>query len=205
MKGNYINEAKRRQIEAGLDEGLSICAVSRLSGCCVATVRRYIRLRGGKRGKCGCGDDPSHQGWCWYRYKQSPERQAFIATWEPIARGPAPRPIPAWPFERTSLEVDLVAAVNEAVPKWMFPDERDEVCQDLCVAVITGEIALDEVGASVKQFHAAVRRRYPTSHGPASLTQRTRRLSHGGAWTLLDVLADPSCDTEYLDQFEEVA
>ena len=43
----------------------------------VLTIFRDYEKRFGPR-LCVCGKDAKHQGWCWFRFKQSEARQAFM-------------------------------------------------------------------------------------------------------------------------------
>lgn len=65
---------------------------------------------------------------------------------------------------------DLVLAINDAVPaswpEWL----RADVCQDLVVAVLSGELKQDELHAeNVKEFSRAVFKMHPIKYGPLSL------------------------------------
>lgn len=65
---------------------------------------------------------------------------------------------------------DLVLAVNNAVPaswpEWL----RADVCQDLVVAVLSGELSKDELHReNVHKFSRAVFKMHPIKYGPLSL------------------------------------
>jgi hypothetical protein len=65
---------------------------------------------------------------------------------------------------------ELVRLVNAAVPA-SWPDFlRADVCQDLIVAILTGEISKDELHpGNVKEFSTRVFRMHPTKYAPISL------------------------------------
>src|SRR5688572_8718742 len=90
---NFLKQEKFEMLKAALAEGYGTRTVAKRVGCSHITVRRYIKL-GLPRGRCGCGDSASHRGWCFWRYQQSPLRQAFIGAWN-RARGSEPL---RWPF-----------------------------------------------------------------------------------------------------------
>jgi len=87
-------------------------------------------------------------------------------------RTPA-EPLPqVWPFVPEStgnIEHDLVAAVDAAVSKTIPEIIRQDVCQDLILAVLEGEVAMEALAGSSERYVKAVFRRYPTKYGPLSL------------------------------------
>lgn len=79
-----------------------------------------------------------------------------------------------WPFmltapAATESGATLVTLVDAIVPKTLPELVRQEVCQDLLLAVLEGEVTPDQLRGSIGQYIAEVFRRYPIKYGPLSL------------------------------------
>jgi hypothetical protein len=74
--------------------------------------------------------------------------------------------------------LDLLLAINQAVPKCLGESVRAEVCQDLAVAILDGTVDLEKIDGAVPRFIRAVRRRFPVKFGPLSLDQPAFRGSN---------------------------
>lgn len=83
-------------------------------------------------------------------------------------------------------EHDMLRAINAAVPKHLSPDLRADICQDLCVAVLCGDISLDNIKEGVKATIKEVRRMFPDKYGPLSLDAPMPGTEN---FTLLDTLS----------------
>ncbi len=123
-----------------------------------------------------------------------------IARWSPWSNQAWRRPhrgdgivVPeVWPFASDGLAgvdgFDLVLLVDAAVPKTLPEVVRQEVCQDLLLAVLDGTIAAQDLVGSAGEFTAAVFRRYPIKYGPLSLDAPAPWAGAGDARTLLETL-----------------
>lgn len=81
-------------------------------------------------------------------------------------------PALAYPFlasNRRTPERDLLRKVNAVVPHYLPPDRRADICQDLLVAVLCGDLDEDALGLSSKDFVKHVLRQFPTQFGDLSL------------------------------------
>jgi len=80
-----------------------------------------------------------------------------------------------YPFIRSvDLQVegmDLLIEINSLIPLVLPPQVREEVGQDLAVAILDGTLSMGEVKTSVPNFIKEVYRRYPTKYGMLSLDQ----------------------------------
>lgn len=66
-------------------------------------------------------------------------------------------------------EHDLLKLVNNAVPKWLHPDMRADVCQDLIVGILAGDFDKDNLKLPAKEMLKRVQKMFPTKYGPLSL------------------------------------
>lgn len=81
---------------------------------------------------------------------------------------------------------DLIALVNAAVPK-MLPDHiRADICQDLIVDILAGEISADDVKHNVKDYTRKVFEMHPLKYGNLSMDAP---LQGYDGMTLADVLS----------------
>lgn len=144
--GHYLDPKVAEELVNLLKMGLSHRHIQRRLGVGKGTVGRYEKLNGPF--KCPCGRERTHRGWCSERLRHSPLRQAFLAAWtgsEIVVGGKAragARPLLCldktvvaknWPYLRGAPgdSSELIAAVNDAVPRH-FPDhQRADICQDL--------------------------------------------------------------------------
>lgn len=86
-----------------------------------------------------------------------------------------PDPVLAYPFlarDRGTPEHVLLKKVNAAVPTWLPPDRRADICQDLLVAILCGDIEEELLEMSAKDFIRRVIRQHPTQFGDLSLDQK---------------------------------
>lgn len=66
-------------------------------------------------------------------------------------------------------EALLVMEVNDAVPKNLPEEIRSDICQDLIVAILSGDIHRDELYGSVREFTRKVQKMHPMKYGDISL------------------------------------
>lgn len=96
------------------------------------------------------------------------------ARLRPSRAGQQSRKIPAvWPFlsQAATREHELLLKVDCAVPKSLPHQMREDVCQDLIVSVLSGEVSIDQLQGSVAKHIANVFKMHPTKYGPLSLDQ----------------------------------
>lgn len=64
---------------------------------------------------------------------------------------------------------DLLLAVDRLVPKNISADSRADICQDMIVAILLGEISLDNLRDSTPQFVKRIYQQMPSKYGHLSL------------------------------------
>lgn len=98
----------------------------------------------------------------------------------------------AYPFlahrpKEGDAERRLVVDVNNAVPKHLPDWLRADICQDLIVAILSGEIRRDELQGSIKEYAAKVFKAHPIKYGPLSLDHP---IFDDGNTTLADTISN---------------
>lgn len=63
----------------------------------------------------------------------------------------------------------LLRKVNAAVPKYLDPDLRADICQDLMVGILCGDFSPDDLNLPAKEMTKRVKQMFPTKYGPLSL------------------------------------
>lgn len=77
--------------------------------------------------------------------------------------------LPAESKRRPRPEHEMLKAVSAAVPHNIPHDRRADICQELVLALLTGDIEISDLPTAVwKMFHK-VYKLHPTIHGPISL------------------------------------
>lgn len=66
---------------------------------------------------------------------------------------------------------ELLLAVNEAVPRSLPEQVRAEVCQDIIVAILSGEMDLGDIRKKASEYTRKVFRLFPDRYGPLSLDE----------------------------------
>lgn len=66
-------------------------------------------------------------------------------------------------------EHDLLRRVNAAVPKYLDPELRADICQDIIVGILCGDFAEDNLTLPAKEMTKRVQKMFPTKYGPLSL------------------------------------
>lgn len=82
------------------------------------------------------------------------------------------RPALIYPFlihDAGKPEHDLLRKVNEAVPRYLDPELRADICQDLVVGILCGDFSVDDLGLPAKEMTRRVRKMFPDKYGPLSL------------------------------------
>lgn len=82
-------------------------------------------------------------------------------------------------------ELSLMMEVNKAVPAHLPDWLRADICQDLIVAVLSGDITRDQIADGVKGYARKVFEMHPIKYGPFSLDAS---FSEDNENTLLDIL-----------------
>lgn len=63
----------------------------------------------------------------------------------------------------------LLKKVNAAVPKYLDPETRADICQDLMVGILCGDFDVDDLNLPAKEMTKRVQQMFPTKYGPLSL------------------------------------
>lgn len=113
----------------------------------------------------------------------------------------------AYPFVRhdcshAHMGQDMVAKVHEAVPKMLPHSIRADICQDVIVAVLNGEIEIENLKNEIKPFISRNFKLWPGRYGIVSLDAPMHELE---GKTLHDVLSsqayrDINGDDHYFDE-----
>lgn len=88
-----------------------------------------------------------------------------------VAKKPV-EPLPQfWPFlaEQPTDEHDLVMVIDGLVPKTLPEMVRQDVCQDLIVSVLGGEVSLGNLQDALPKHVRQAFKLYPSKYGPISL------------------------------------
>lgn len=87
---------------------------------------------------------------------------------KPEALPPLPQ---VWPFISGGPKDEhaMLLAIDAAVPRGLPEMVRQDVCQDLAVAVLTGDIDISDLVNNAGEFVKKVWRQYPLKYGPMSL------------------------------------
>jgi len=106
-------------------------------------------------------------------------RYLAVHGWTPEEReakwrakyGATPQPVATvWPFaaRRAPDEHEMLAAIDKATRG--IPEQwRQDVCQELAVAMLTGDVTLDTLNGAVKAYAARVYNQHPLKYGDISL------------------------------------
>lgn len=94
-----------------------------------------------------------------------------------------------YPYIREGEEIELLLLVNEAVPKTIPHEVRADVCQELLLSILTGELTretfIDHIGAYTREAYKQLGDKYKEISLDAPLYR------DGQTYTLLDTLAAP--------------
>jgi hypothetical protein len=180
---NLLKPEKESRVQALLAAGLTIRMVARQAGVARATVEKRAAAAVGLM--CPCGRPARHIGWCTFRVGLSPNRQLYYASC--AARSAARRaaqvrlePLAThYPFLTMAgpsiEECDILQAANSFVPKNLPEDIRGDICQDVCVAILTGDLLLANLSAvSIRPFITKFYRENKEKYGTLSLDSPRR-------------------------------
>lgn len=160
-------------------QGYSTRSVGEIIGLSKTSINRYRKfILGDKVIYCPCGAPSGHPYWCDFRVARSPARQAYYAKCAALSAirlaQVRPRQLPmltTWPYVRSFDNDDhaLLKYVNDLVPRNLPEHVRSDVCQDVLVDIVSGELTRDGVKSRLPEY---VRRAYkfmPSKFGPLSL------------------------------------
>jgi len=146
---------------------------------------------------CQCGKNARHQGWCHFRFIQSDSRQDWHKKWCARHAGsgkPRPPKNPRYTYVYPYIvgsateEHELLLLVNNAVSKQLPPEIRSDICQDILVALLAGDIGIDDLQKAVKDYTKRFWKEFGRKFGALSLDQP---LPGGDSDTpLRDLIAD---------------
>lgn len=91
---------------------------------------------------------------------------------------------------------DLLTSVHNAVPITIPEEIRNDLCQDLLVGILSGELLLSDIPKRLGEYTQHVFAQYPMKYGPLSLDAPVRE---GDERTLGEMLEDK----QYAEQWEE--
>lgn len=146
-------------MQALLAEGYSLRAISRALGVNRKTVDRYAaRLQ---PDRCPCGKPSRHKGFCGHRYLKSSHHREFIAKLEadwvepirPARRQKLSNIRTEYPYCLGRPSDDgraLLLSVNAVVSKWLPDHARADICQDLLLSLLEGDIRIHELTQSTR-------------------------------------------------------
>ena len=169
----FLPTSKIEEIKKLVAAGFSIRAIRERTGISTKAIQKYRRaLLAEKPMTCTCDRPLGHNGVCRQRYGKTPRRRAYI---ERVRRQTPVQPpsaaTPRWPFIPPGhpLRLPLLDAIDRAVPHAMPEHIRDDVCQELALAVLAGEIPEGDirvhVGSILKRVYALI----PMPYGTRSL------------------------------------
>ena len=84
-------------------------------------------------------------------------------------------------------EHELLMAINDAVPREIPEDRRADICQELAIAVLIGDVDVSQLGTAWKAMMSKVYKLHPTTWGPLSLDAPLPGTEN---FTLLDTLSE---------------
>ncbi len=109
-----------------------------------------------------------------WRYPYKGCKPRIINPFKEELRESLRQPLPTfYPFisSKVTEEHDLLLVVHNAVPKGLPAYHRDDICQDLLVAILDGSIRLENLPDEVSRFIKQAYKKFPTKYGPMSLEQ----------------------------------
>lgn len=121
----------------------AVAAAAGVSRYVVETVAALLFSRK-SRPNCPCGDSASHGGRCEWKDEGYRSRLQLRSSARAV-----------WPYLSAHNPDDgelLLVAVNRAVPKDLPEDIRADVCQDICAAVLSGDVAIENMTTEVPMF-----------------------------------------------------
>jgi hypothetical protein len=86
--------------------------------------------------------------------------------------------------------LELVAFVESIVPKSFNPHIRDDLLQDILVAVVSGELKVEQIAGSLQKYARDLYRMFPVLDGPQSMDTPIPAPNGEGRQTVSDTVAD---------------
>lgn len=162
-RGGWRIGDRREQIARCLRNGLSIRKTQQIVKAHSETILRVKRSLGIIPAVyCGCGRVNNHAGWCAFKVAESPARQLYYQlcaersalTLARVIERKAAEPLLVWPYLRdlSNPEFRLLRLVNDSVSRTLPEHVRADVCQEILMAVISGEISDRDVPVYVPTF-----------------------------------------------------
>lgn len=84
-------------------------------------------------------------------------------------------------------EHDLLVAVHNVVPQGLPKQHREDICQDIIVAILEGKLNLENLKDEVPAFIKQAYKQFPTKYGPLSID---RPISYDDDRLLRDMLSE---------------
>lgn len=185
--GNFVEPYIVDAIQNCVREGMTIRPIMQQLEIAKGTVERYrnLLLISEPNLRCKCGAPIGHRGWCHERVKSSPARQIFLANWQPNRiyihtqrkTDPSEKPLPLlrWPFMVGHRELPpFLIEIERIVPKTLPEHIRADVCQELSVSILSGEINEVHIPFVWRDVMKRVYKMHPGKYGPVSLDQPIR-------------------------------
>jgi len=181
---NFIQKEKISQIYDFFRAGEGIIPVSRLVGVAKRTAQSYRKrlILSEPKLLCPCGKPLGHTEWCSFRFAKSPARQKFIYETWPLTRPirekkpkiPIEKSFPflRWPFLISGRDLpSYVKQINDVIPKTLPEYIRADVCQEMALAILEGQITEEEIPANAREYIKQIYKRYSEKWGTLSLYQ----------------------------------
>lgn len=192
---NVLSKDKIERLEALFAAGFTIRQAARKANVNRQTAQRYQAK--GPIFLCPCGKPKTHKGWCKIRVAKSPNRQKFLERFASggIKRSTRKR----WQREQvdanTTVELllslrrdrairlsqlratraqsisasEMIERVLNSLPTSLPQDVRDEIKQDLFVAILEGSVDFVQIKAAIPEYIRRYYAMYPSKFGPLSL------------------------------------
>ena len=163
---NVLPQIKIDQVKTMFSDGFGIRSIMTEAGVARGTAARYRKLLLEDKGivLCACGRRIGHKGWCSVRVERSPLRQEFLAT-HPIfgatrvSHARVKKPIfkldrfLRWPYVVYGKNIpDIVIKVHEAVPLTIPEKMRPDICQDIIMDILAGELDISMVATLIARY-----------------------------------------------------
>jgi hypothetical protein len=89
--------------------------------------------------------------------------------WTPRSTQPLNYPYLIHKPQDGNLERTMMLAVNAAVPRGLPDFLRADICQDLIVAILSGDIKIEDLRGSVREYTGKILKMHPIKYGDLSL------------------------------------
>lgn len=161
--GNFLSPYVVTRLRGLLSNGGSERGIATELDISTNSVQRYRRIMKaeGIVLRCGCGALAGHRGWCAVRLTRSEARQEFLKRWgrwrtPPLVRVSSldRRVVLAYPYldSGTISRSDLLTTINSIVPHGLPEHIRADVCQEMIVDILCGELALSDAAVKMRRY-----------------------------------------------------